>query len=247
MYMDYSNIEYIESEIFIEKTFMYVEKYNTDLEILLLTENSNSDNITDTANKALNKLKDLHKFFIDRFFNNENRQLESFLLKIGEKIPKEEFSISFNINPEELYKHQIESMMLIFDNYDKPEYYHKFKDVNNTVPDLGKPTDLTIKDCIDMFHKFEKLSNLCERNTQIMYKSIIKRIKNRAERDHISNIGLYEMIHIMNIIHININRFSPKAIYNNNAFKQAVKKLIDKDSDNIKLIPNKFRDSFNLK
>jgi hypothetical protein len=247
--MNYVDVEYIENEIFIEKSLLYIEKYNSDLSISLLLEDSksSSENITNVVDKSLDRLEDLHNSFINKFFNNKNRQFESFLLKIGKKISKEEFSISFDINPEKLYENQLDSIKLISDNYDKPENVNKFIDVNTVVPDLGKPTDLTIEECIDVFHKFEKLSILCEKTSKIMYTSIMTRIKNLGERQHISNIGLYEMIHIMNIIHINIKRFSPEAIYNNSKFKYAVKKLVNKDPNNIKLIPNKFRDNFDLK
>jgi len=247
--MNYDDIEYIKNEIFIEKSILYIEKYNSDLSISLLLEDGDtgSGGIATIINKSLDKLEGLYNSLINKFFNNKNRQFESFLLKIGKKISKEDFSISFNINPEKLYENQLDSIKLISDNYDKPENVNKFLDVNTVVPDLGKPTDLTIEECIDIFHKFERLSILCEKTSKTMYKSIMVRIKNLGERQHVSNVGLYEMIHIMNIIHINIKRFSPEAIYNNSKFKYAVKKLVNKDPNNIKLIPNKFRDDFDLK
>lgn len=246
--MDNDRISYIENEIFIEEVGLLIDKYiaNQDISVILENGDNNQNKIIKAVSLLIKKVDDKCKEITSKFFNKTNNEFEKFLLKVAKPLDNNGFLIDFRVDPEETYMIHKKWVKLINDNYGRVENYPMITEYSKSEKNFGKPRALSLSECVKFFHKYEELSNDCKKLNKVIYEDCLKDIASgRFTTEHKSII--IDLIHVTNLIEGNLRALTPENMFKSKNLYDGINDLIKKNPKNIKLIPNKFRNDFDLK
>lgn len=231
-------LENLNTEIFIESIEMVFDNIymNDSLDILLEGGNDNKNIIMRAVDAIVRKIREIIDWIKDKLFGDDNKKYEDFLKLVDSKVPG--LYVEFEKSPRKVYELYTDIFNVISKNYDKSSE----NDSSNFIEDIKDKLDrnvdkenLSPKECIDLFYKYNKLS-FDYKQLSDKISSYIKSKANAGINCSQEQKTLSLITKVVSDIRSNMSKISPAKISTNNSILSKVDKWAEANPKKATLI-----------